>query len=81
MASAPLIIAVAIVLTLLAVAGLRFGVLRWRRGLTSLTEAEARAHALPLTKSVLSVGPASGPRGTAAPPSATFAAQRPVGGG
>jgi hypothetical protein len=82
LASAPLIIAVAIVVTLLAVAGLRFGALRSRRGLTSLTEAEARAHALPLTKSVLSVGPSSGPRGaSAAPPSATFAAQRPAGSG
>lgn len=81
MASVPLIIAVAIAVTLLAVAGLRFGALRSRRGLTSLTEAEARAHALPLTKSVLSVGPSSGPRGSAAPPSATFAAQRSAGGG
>ena len=81
MASVPLIIAVAIVLSLLAVVGLRFGALRWRRGLTSLTEADARAHALPLTKSVLSVGPSSGPRGSAARPSATFAAQRPGGGG
>jgi hypothetical protein len=54
----PLIIAVAIALALLALAGLRFRTVRSRRGLTPpVTEAEARAHAMPLTKSVLSVGP------------------------
>jgi hypothetical protein len=58
--SLPLIIAVAIVLALLAFAGLRFRAMRARRGVAPpVTEAEARAHALPLTKSVLSVGPSS----------------------
>jgi hypothetical protein len=58
--SLPLIIAVAIACALLALAGLRFRALRRRRGLAPpVTEAEARAHAMPLTKSVLSVGPSS----------------------
>jgi hypothetical protein len=57
----PLIIAAAVALTLIALVGLlRFRAVRARRGLASpVTEAEARAHALPLTKSVLSVGPSS----------------------
>ena len=56
----PLIIAAAIALVLLALAGLRWRTARSRRGLAPpVTEAEARAHALPLTKSVLSVGPSS----------------------
>jgi hypothetical protein len=58
--SLPLIIAAAIVLALLALAGLRFRAMRARRDVAPpVTEAEARAHALPLTKSVLSVGPSS----------------------
>jgi len=58
--SLPLILAVAIALALLALAGLRFRAMRARRGVAPpITEAEARAHALPLTKSVLSVGPSS----------------------
>ena len=53
----PLIIAGAI--ALLALTGLSFRS-RSRRGLTPpVTEAEARAHAMPLSKSVLSVGPSS----------------------
>ncbi len=58
--SPPLIIAAAIVLALLALIGLRVRAQRSRRGLAPpVTEAEARAHALLLTKSVLSVGPSS----------------------
>ena len=54
----PLIIAGAI--ALLALTGLSFRSARSRRGLTPpVTEAEARAHAMPLSKSVLSVGPSS----------------------
>jgi hypothetical protein len=61
--SVPLIVAAVTALALLALAGLRFPAARWRRGLTPLvTEAEARAHALPLTKSILSVGPSPRPR-------------------
>lgn len=60
----PLIIAGAIVLVLLGFAVLRFRAARWRRRLAPpVTESEARAHALPLTKSVLSVGPSSRDRG------------------
>lgn len=56
----PLIIAGAITLVLLALAILRLRAARWRRRLAPpVTESEARAHALPLTKSVLSVGPSS----------------------
>jgi hypothetical protein len=56
--SLPLIIAVAIVLASLALGGLGFRAMRARRGVAPpVTEAEARAHALPLTKSVPSVGP------------------------
>jgi len=59
----PLIIAGAI--ALLALAGLSFRSARSRRGLTPpVTEAEARAHAMPLSKSVLSVGPSSPDRVT-----------------
>lgn len=58
--SLPLITAAAIALASLAIAGLRFRAVRARRGLApAVTEAEARAHAMPLTKSVLSVGPSS----------------------
>jgi hypothetical protein len=58
--SLQLIIAAAIVLAFLGLAGLRFRTARWRRRLTApVTEAEARAHAMPLTKSVLSVGPSA----------------------
>jgi len=61
--SLPLIIAVAIVLASLALAGLGVRAVRARRGVAPpVTEAEARAHALPLTKSVLSVGPSSDDR-------------------
>jgi hypothetical protein len=60
MVSVPLIIAGAIVLASLAIVGLRFRAVRARRGLAPpVTEAEARAHAMPLSKSVLSVGPSS----------------------
>jgi hypothetical protein len=63
--SLPLLIAAGIALAVLALAGLRFRAGRWRRGLTPpVTEAEARAHALPLSKSILSVGPS--PRDRAA---------------
>jgi hypothetical protein len=63
--SLPLIIAVAIVLAILAFAGLGFRAVRARRGAAPpITEADARAHALPLTKSVLSVGPSSDHRVT-----------------
>lgn len=56
--SLPLIVAAVIALAVLALAGLVVRAARWRRGLAEpVTEAEARAHALPLTKSVLSVGP------------------------
>ena len=59
----PLIIAGAI--ALLALTGLSFRSARSRRGLTPpVTEAEARAHAMPLSKSVLSVGPSSSDRVT-----------------
>jgi len=59
----PLIIAGAI--ALLALTGLSCRSARSRRGLTPpVTEAEARAHAMPLSKSVLSVGPSSPDRVT-----------------
>jgi len=59
----PLIIAGAI--ALLALTGLSFRSARSRRGVTPpVTEAEARAHAMPLSKSVLSVGPSSSDRVT-----------------
>lgn len=63
--SLPLVIAVAIALALLALAGLlRLRAVRARRGLTPpVTEADARAHAMPLTRSVLSVGPSARGRG------------------
>jgi heme exporter protein D len=58
--SVPLIIALGIALALLALAGLLVRAVRSRRGLAApVTEAQARAHALPLTKSVLSVGPSA----------------------
>jgi hypothetical protein len=61
----PLIIAAAIALVPLALASLRWRTVRSRRGLAPpVTEAEARAHALPLTRSVLSVGPSSPDRVT-----------------
>jgi hypothetical protein len=53
-----MIIALGVALGTLALAGLLVRAGRSRRGLAApVTEAEARAHALPLTKSVLSVGP------------------------
>jgi hypothetical protein len=53
----PVIIAAAIALALVSLGGL-LG--RSRRGLAPpVSEAEARAHAMPLTKSVLSVSPSS----------------------
>ena len=59
--SPPLVIVAAIVLASLALAGLlRLRAVRARRGLTPpVTEADARAHAMPLTRSVLSVGPSA----------------------
>jgi hypothetical protein len=66
--SVPLIIAVAIALVLLVIAGLRFRAVRVRRGAAPpVTEDEAREHAMPLTKSVLSVGPSSRDRVTREP--------------
>ena len=62
----PLIVAAAIALVLVALAGLFWlRAVRARRGLAlPVTEAEARAHAMPLSKSVLSVGPSSPDRVT-----------------
>ena len=62
----PLILAAAIALVLVALAGLvSLRAVRARRGLAPpVTEAEARAHAMPLSKSVLSVGPSSPDRVT-----------------
>jgi len=58
--SLPLIIAALAALAVLALALLRFRVFRSRRRLAPpVSEAEARAHAMPLTKSVLSVGPSA----------------------
>ena len=48
----------AIAVVLIALAGVRLRIVRARRRfIAPLTEAQARAHALPLTKSILSVGP------------------------
>ena len=59
----PLIIAVAVLLALLALAGLRVRAVRWRRRLPPpVTEADAKAHSMPLTRSVLSVTQSSGDR-------------------
>ena len=59
----PLIIAVAVLLALLALAGLRVRAVRWRRRLPPpVTEADAKAHSMPLTRSVLSVTQSSGER-------------------
>ena len=57
MISLPLILAGAIALVVLVLAGMLLGrAARRRRGpYAPLTEAEARAHALPLTTSILSV--------------------------
>ena len=61
--SLPLIIAVAVLLALLALAGLRVRAVRWRRRLPPpVTEADAKAHSMPLTRSVLSVTQSSGDR-------------------
>jgi len=62
----PLIVAAAIALVLVALAGLFWlRAVRARRGLAPpVTEAEARAHAMPLSKSLLSVGPSSPDRVT-----------------
>ena len=62
----PLIVAAAIALVLVALAGLFWlRAVRVRRGLAPpVTEAEARAHAMPLSKSVLSIGPSSPDRVT-----------------
>ena len=59
----PLIIAVAVPLVLLALAGLRVRAVRWRRRLPPpVTEADAKAHSMPLTRSVLSVTQSSSER-------------------
>jgi len=59
----PLIIAVAVLLVLLALAGLRVRAVRWRRRLPPpVTEADAKAHSMPLTRSVVSVTHSSGDR-------------------
>jgi hypothetical protein len=56
--SLPVILAVATALVLLAVVAIRVWVFHARRRPDApVTEAEARAHASPLTKSVLSVTP------------------------
>jgi hypothetical protein len=56
--SLPLSVAAAIALALLTLAGARLRIVRARRRVDApLTEAQARAHASPLTKSILSVGP------------------------
>jgi hypothetical protein len=62
----PLIVAAAIALVLVALAGLFWlRAVRARRSLAPpVTEADARAHAMPLSKSVLSVGPSSPDRVT-----------------
>lgn len=63
------ILAAAIALALLlAVGGLRWRAVFRRRGLAPpVTEAEARAHAMPLTRSVLSVNPSRRDRPTGDP--------------
>jgi hypothetical protein len=59
----PLIIAGAVLLALFALAGLRLRAVRWRRRLPPpVTEADAKAHSMPLTRSVLSVTQSSGDR-------------------
>jgi len=59
----PPIIAVAVLVVLLALAGLRVRAVRWRRRLPPpVTEADAKAHSMPLTRSVLSVTQSSGDR-------------------
>jgi hypothetical protein len=62
----PLIVAATVALVLVALAGLLWlRAVRARRGLAPpVTEAEARAHAMPLSKSVLSVGRSSPDRVT-----------------
>jgi uncharacterized iron-regulated membrane protein len=60
----PLILAAAVALVLLAVVAALLWAARARGGPDApVTEAEARAHAMPLTKSVLSVGPQARDRG------------------
>jgi len=59
----PLIIAAAVLLVLLALAGLRVRAVRWRRRLPPpVTEADAKTHSMPLSRSVLSVTQSSGDR-------------------
>jgi hypothetical protein len=62
--SQPVMIGVVIAVVLIAVVALRVWVVRSRpRQDAPVTEAEARAHASPLTRSVLSVTPRSRSRG------------------
>jgi hypothetical protein len=56
-ALASLAAALVLLLAVLIVVGTR--IVRSRRATAPVTEAEARAHALPLTKSILSVSPLS----------------------
>jgi hypothetical protein len=52
------IVSAAIVLIVLLAAGVRLWTARSRRSVDApVTEAEARAHALPLSTSILSIGP------------------------
>jgi hypothetical protein len=62
--SLPVMLAVAVGLFLLVVAAVRVWAGRARGAQTPVTEAQARAHASPLTRSVLSVSPAASPRPT-----------------
>ena len=60
--------AATIVVVLMALAGVRLRIVRSRRRVVApLTEAQARAHASPLTTSILSVGPRPQHRGDAEP--------------
>jgi len=62
--SLPVMLAVAVAVFLLAVVAVRRWARRARAGArTPVTEAQARAHASPLTTSVLSVGPRPRPGG------------------
>jgi hypothetical protein len=62
--SLPMILAVAVALLLLAVVAVGVRAHRARaRPQTPITEAQARAHASPLTRSVLSVSPRPAPGG------------------
>jgi hypothetical protein len=59
----PVMLAAAVALFLLAVMAVRVWAHRSRAQPETVTEAAARAHPSPLTRSVLSVGPQPRPRG------------------